>query len=136
MRMDEITRGVAVRDRTGRERGTSRAAGRRAVGLSIWSRVLYLVQPMVLPPLLIEYARRKIPFFTQARHGPLALKVATVLFVASMSAVATPMCIAIYPQESSVHVSKLEAKFRGMRILDEDGKEGELADTFVFNKGI
>lgn len=131
MRSDELTTGVAVCDESGATVGPrSPAAGRRAVGLTVATRVLYLVQPMLMPPLIMAALRRR----WGAPSGRLAsgtLAAINVLVVALSSAVMTPACIALFDQRASLPVSRLEPQVAAA--LRESGFTGS---AVYFNKGI
>ena len=129
MRADELVEGVVVRDPLGLELGHSRVAGWTAVGQTVFTRTLYLAPPMVLPPLLMAYLARTFP-----SPSPLvkaALTTVNVVFIASMSAFATPACIALFDQQATLPVSSLESRFQGAL-----GADGNPVRRVVFNKGL
>ena len=60
MRSDEFTQGVIVRDAaTGEAHGRSRLAGLYAVSSTVATRAAYLVQPMLMPPLIVALLARR-----------------------------------------------------------------------------
>jgi sideroflexin-5 len=111
MRSNELTDGIKVYGADGdvvvdaatKEPLASRRAGVIAVAATTSTRILYLAQPIIIPALLFASMERRWPL---ARH-PLYF-LFRVLFIASMSAVATPMCIALFDQSMSVPTAWLE----------------------------
>lgn len=78
------------------------AAGRRAVGLTIATRILYLVQPMLIPPLIMMWLQRRV--WMTGRAAVLT----NIALITMSSAVATPACIALFAQRSTIPVHALE----------------------------
>ena len=139
LRRDELATGITVRlpesgavvmaeDGSGEVR--SRAAGTMAVATTVASRVAYLVPPMVIPPLILAALRpvlRSLP--------PLATPLVLVLSCACLSAVTTPLCLALWEREMEVPSSSLEpGVVRSAAAMA--AATGERADTLVFNKGL
>lgn len=101
--------------------GRSRVAGAAAVGSTVATRVLYLAPPMLAPPLVLAWMRRR----AWLGGRPRLVAACHVLFVASMSALATPLCMALFSQEMGLRASALEARFAPL------GDE-----PLYFNKGL
>lgn len=128
MRIDELTRGVKVYGPSGHEAGESQIAGALGVSQTIATRILYLAQPMIIPPLLMLRVDRA----AWARQRPLARHIFYVLFVGAMSAVATPMCVALFDQQASVSTAWLEPRLQGQR----DPITGQEIHHVTFNRGL
>lgn len=134
MRADELRSGVHVYNKDQDVCfGRSVVAGQSAVALTIFTRVLYLVQPMVFPPLLYHVLSKKKLF--QTPRGSVALNALNVIFIGLCSAVATPMCIAMFDQQSSISLGYLEddVQTKARKFYGEDGSEGA---RLYFNKGL
>ena len=117
MRSHELTDGVHVHDAvTGavvRNAETdascqSRVAGAAAVLSTTATRVLYLIQPILVPAIVFASVRPS----TWAHRHPALLFIAEVLFVASMSAIATPLCVALFDQHMRIPTKWLEPSVR------------------------
>lgn len=121
MRQDEVVRGVVVTDADGRGQGTSRVAGRRAVGLTIATRTLYLA-PMLWMPYAQALLERSIPLL---QRNKTAATVSFVLHSGVNSAVVTPACIALFDQRAALDAEDLEEEFQGRGLR-----------TLYFNKGL
>ena len=104
--------------------------------------MLYLVQPMLMPPVIMQFLR-KSSLIRKNRTLSLGIEVAMVAF---SSAVMTPLCIAMFDQQTSLPVNRLENSFRGMyrrpQVIDET-VNGENAnhkllpvEYVTFNKGL
>lgn len=161
MRGDEWREGVAVYDSEGTLRGRSVAAGRWAVGATVACRTLYLFPMLYLPYLHSALEARWLPTAVSApasssasaagqgtsagvarpaagllsslAPGPARIA-STVLYIALAglsSAYATPACMAIFEQRSSLPVSSLEGDFAGL--ADSAGRPVE---RLYFNKGL
>jgi hypothetical protein len=127
MRADELTTGVTVFDEEGLGRGSSPAAGRMAVGLTVASRCLYLA-PILWLPLLNDLLLAAAPALRQSALGRGA---AAVALTALSSAYVTPFCLAIFDQKARVPPAALEPAFRDLRL-----STGERVRALYFNKGL
>jgi hypothetical protein len=127
MRRDEIERGIDVYDAAGERRGTSAAAGRAAVGMTIATRIIYLA-PMLWMPVVQRAIERAVPLLGRSRPASIA---AYTLHAAANSAFVTPLCIALFDQRASLQDTALEPGFRGL--LDAHGARVE---RLYFNKGL
>jgi len=134
MRQDELLEGVAVRlpdgaavvDPDTGDALRSRAAGRAAVGTTVASRLLYLVPPMVVPPVAMAALGPALA----AAHPALRAAV-FVLLCGGMSAVTTPVCMALWEQRMSLPLESLEADVRAAAEAQQPG-----AGFVTFNKGL
>lgn len=161
MRGDEWREGVAVYDGEGTLRGRSVAAGKWAVGATIACRTLYLFPMIYLPYLHSALEARWLPTAvpsptssapaggqsTSAQGGSaarpgllaslapgrarIASTVLYILLAGLSSAYATPACMAIFEQRSSLPISSLEGQFAGL--TDSSGRP---IDRLYFNKGL
>jgi sideroflexin-5 len=130
MRADELLVGVTVSRKDGslvRHPGSdapvrSVVAGWWAVGLTVSSRVLYLVPPMVLPQLIMLGLQPVLRMAPPAVTGAVFVSV-----VASLSAITTPVCMALWDQRTSLPLSAFEPHVRSI-------VPGE--SELYFNKGL
>ena len=134
MRSDELVTGVKVYDETQETCfGSSALAGLTAIGLTITTRVTYLVQPMLLPPLLMRGMQKS----RALRRSPMLLQAINFSFICACSAIATPMCIALFEQRSSLSISSLEPELREKaRSHYEERGVSEDQYRVYFNKGL
>jgi hypothetical protein len=137
MRADEWRAGIDVYDGDGALRGRSVAAGRWAVGATIACRTLYLFPMLYLPYLHAALEARWLPAASgaAAAGGSGRARLASSLLYLGLaglsSAYATPACMAIFEQRSSLPVAALEPAFAGL--LDASGRPVE---RLFFNKGL
>lgn len=136
MRSDELTRGVVVRvakdaeplrDSATGEAVRSRTAGSWAVGTTVASRFLYLVPPMLLPPAIMAAAAPLL-----VGSPPLLRGALLTVTCAALSAVTTPICMALWEQIMALPVSTLEPH---VQQAAQEAGIGQDA-TLVFNKGL
>ena len=128
MRSSELMNGIAVQDEDGNKLGESQIAARSAISQVIASRIAMAVPACVIPPLLVSRAEqtalvRRVPFLT------VPLMIGLVGLNLTLS---TPLCCAIFPQMSSLHVDKLEPRFHGLKSI----KNGDPIERVFFNKGL
>ena len=131
MRQDELFKGIKVYDKDNEVCfGQSIVAGKMAVALTIFTRITYLIQPMIFPPLLQHYLKKKSAGDNNTMkktmkvgnaRNTVALNVINILFIGLCSAVATPMCIAMFDQQSSIPLNYLEKEVEetGRRFYDK-----------------
>ena len=134
MRSDEIFHGVKVYDETQETCfGSSAVAGMTAVGLTITTRITYLFQPMLLPPLLMRGMKKS----NSLKKMPMLLHSLNIAFICACSAIATPMCIALFEQRSSLDVSSLEPELQEkVRTHYNSSNIAEERHRVYFNKGL
>ena len=112
-RMDEIQNGIAVRDASGNNVGTSKKAGALAVYKTVTTRSMFLpVAPMLLPPLIMKALNM--------RPGNPALFVELSIIALCMG-LALPCALALLPEEMELDVNDLEKEFQTLK--DGDGKQ-------------
>lgn len=121
-------KGVSVFDRLGADHGLSRVAGATAVGQTIATRTLYLAPPMLIPPLLFGFLRRR---GHTAAWPPVVANLAFAACVGCCSAFATPLCIALFDQRASLPAHVMEPRFHG-----RTDAQGALVTRYCFNKGL
>jgi len=124
MRNAELTSGIEVTSpSTGEVLGTSQAAAKEAIGLTVISRVVIAAGCLLSPPLAMTILERRHLVNATLRPRPYIAAQALVCALAFFSVL--PAAIAIFPQSGQMTSSKLEAKF------------GEVKDEYViYNKGL
>lgn len=152
MRSDELTEGVTIRmqdtgelvrpsrlppssdhmDRPnsgleGEVACRSRVAGVLAVTATVWTRVVYLIPPMIIPQVVMHLTGPVL----LAAGGPILHGVVFVATVATMSAITTPICMAIFSQQATIPAMWLEPE-----VLQHIDPARRLTARVVFNKGL
>ena len=128
MRSDEFTRGINTFDDDGLPRGSSRAAGRAAVTLTVATRIIYLL-PMLWLPLIRDFMFARLPSLAASR---LKGGAAYAAIVALHSAYATPACMALFGHRTWLEPGALEPEFRGLSLASSR----EPVTKLWFNKGL
>ncbi|XP_077864482.1 sideroflexin-1-like [Saccoglossus kowalevskii] len=127
MRMREVENGITVMDENGNKLGVSKAAARSAIAQVVFSRVAMAIPAMGIPPIIMGILEKK-PFLQQYKFMRAPVQVG---LVGLCGVFATPLCCALFPQKSSISVSKLEPE------LQEQIKNMDSSITKVyFNKGL
>lgn len=127
MRQDEILQGVDMRDHEGNVRGSSKIAGSAAIGMTVFSRVVYLA-PMLWLPLMCDGVYAAFPAIGRSA---MARNVTAVTLTALSSAFVTPACMAIFNQRAELPVTSLEQHLQGL--MDS---RGAAVERLYFNKGL
>ncbi|KAI8906659.1 hypothetical protein PhCBS80983_g06292 [Powellomyces hirtus] len=127
MRKKELTDGIDVMDQDGTTIGKSTVAGRHAIGQVAISRVATSF-PIVFIPSLIMARVDKTRFI--ARNPRLRAPLNLLTITGSLLA-ALPCAVALFPQQASLKVEKLEDKFKGLKT-----KNGEPVERVWFNRGL
>jgi len=127
MRQRELLSGVPVFDENGNKLGDSKIAARNAVVMTVFSRIMMASPGMAIPPLIMNQLEKKafmkrMPWLA----GPLQISMIGIILV-----FATPLCCAIFPQNSSLPVSKLEPELQEAIL-----KKGDTINRVYFNKGL
>jgi hypothetical protein len=109
-RSNEMTQGVNVFDENGSVIGTSKIAGKYAVGYTILSRSILLPIPiMVVPGYMSQLIARRLSKSGPPRKGSkLLIDVGCIIL---SQAIALPVCIAAFPQTITLKRSQLEREF-------------------------
>ncbi|EKX49686.1 hypothetical protein GUITHDRAFT_67701 [Guillardia theta CCMP2712] len=124
MRSSELATGIPVKDKDGRVLGLSKEAGKSAILQGAITRVVIPAPVLLFPPIIMR-------FIDQAKLPP-RIRPAAELFVIVASVFgALPCAIGLFPQESSVPVSRVEREFQGLKT-----KDGEEVKQVFFNRGV
>jgi tricarboxylate carrier len=128
MRWNEVSEGVVVKDKSGRELGVSQRAGLIGVSLSAVSRAVWSIPALVIPPVVMNTLKSRSPAFarTKVLHIPMEL-----LSIAVSLTFGVPFAISLFQSNMEVSVDRLESKFQGLRY-----DNGEPIKTVFFNKGL
>eukprot|EP00960_Hanusia_phi_P023987 707366-Hanusia_phi.AAC.1 len=114
MRSSELAAGIPIKDKDGRVLGLSKEAGRSAILQGAITRVVIPAPVLLFPPIIMR-------FLDQARLPPRVRPAVELFVIVSSVFGALPCAIGLFPQESSVPVSKVEREFHGLK--SEDGEE-------------
>lgn len=127
-RRKELEEGVSVRSADGRELGVSKRAASLAVQQTVVSRCMFLpVFPLLLPPLMMQFAKQRIGAMGNKRVA----FIAEVAAITGCIAVGLPCAIAIFPQEIAINTASLEPEFQNL--TDSSGRP--INEVFA-NKGL
>lgn len=127
MRQSELQNGVPVTNKDGEVIGNSVTAARRAIVMTVMSRVTMVIPVMVIPPIIMNNLEKKRFLKVRPRlAAPLQVGIIGAIMVCVI-----PLCCAIFPQKSSIRVTSLEPELQE-RIL----KSGKTTDYVYFNKGL
>ncbi|XP_042908448.1 sideroflexin-1 isoform X4 [Parasteatoda tepidariorum] len=127
MRLKEIREGIPVVDKNGNRVGNSQVAAKSAITQVTMSRIGMAMPGMLIPPFIMNYLDRKgvirkFPWI----NAPLQVGLCGLFLV-----FATPLCCALFPQQSSINVDSLEPEIR------ESLNKLKLEDKCLYyNKGL
>ena len=127
MRQQELSDGVPVMDADGNRLGTSRKAARRAIALTLVSRVTMALPIMCVSPVVMNHLEGK----TFLRQRPYLASPIQIGLIGLILVFATPLCCALFPQTSALKVSSLESELQES-IMKMNGN----MSTVFFNKGL
>ncbi|XP_075791711.1 sideroflexin-3 [Pelodiscus sinensis] len=127
MRQRELKFGIPVMDEDGNRLGESRAAARQAIAQVVVSRIGMAAPAMAIPPVIMN-ALEKRAFLKRYPWLNAPLQVGLVGFCLVF---ATPLCCALFPQKSSMRVTRLEPEVQAL--LREKAPHAEMV---YFNKGL
>ncbi|XP_065828349.1 sideroflexin-2-like [Oscarella lobularis] len=127
MRQQEVMEGITVTTEDGEPLGKSKKATRKAVAQVCFSRISMAFPGMTLIPVIMEYLERK-PFFSVRPW--LSMPIQTSLCGVFLTFM-VPLCCAIFPQQCSMSVEKLEPELR-----DALKARANKIDYVFFNKGL
>jgi len=127
MRMKELSDGIPVVNENGERIGESKVAARVGIASVVLSRILMASPGMIFPPIIMDRLERR---GTLARF-PLLGAPLQVLLCGFCLTFATPMCCALFPQKSSIAVSKLEPELQ-----ERIKKSPSPTDVVYYNKGL
>ncbi|CAK8688963.1 sideroflexin-1-like isoform X2 [Clavelina lepadiformis] len=127
MRSRELTSGIPVLSDSGERVGESKNAAKKAIIQVTFSRIGMALPGMAIPPLVMNRLA-KGNFLKRYPWMNAPIQVGIVGFCLAF---ATPLCCALFPQMSSIAVSKLEPELQ--KKIEENGLN---VDTVYFNKGL
>lgn len=127
MRQQEIKHGINVMDEKGNVLGQSKAAAVTAVSQVVPSRVLMAAPAMFFPPLIMAKLE-KTAFMLK---NPWVKVPATLGLVGLCLTISTPLCCALFPQQASIAVDKLEPDLQS-----KAKQQFPKSDRFFYNKGL
>lgn len=127
MRSSEIENGIAVTKENGEVIGSSKKAAESAITQVVFSRIGMAVPGMIIPPIIMNKVAsgqllQKRPWL----NAPIQVGMVGVCLV-----FATPLCCALFPQQSSISVSSLEKS-----VQEQVRKVDEGLQAVYFNKGL
>lgn len=127
MRQRELLNGVPVFDENGNKLGDSKIAARNAVVMTVFSRIAMASPGMAIPPLIMNHLEKK----AFMKRMPWLASPLQIGMIGCILVFATPLCCAIFPQTSSLAVSKLEPELQEAIL-----KKGDTINRVYFNKGL
>ncbi|XP_048407458.2 sideroflexin-3 [Stegostoma tigrinum] len=127
MRQRELKFGIPVADINGNRLGESRKAAQQAIAQVVVSRIGMAVPAMAIPPVIMNALEKRaflkrFPFF----NAPIQVGLVGLSLV-----FATPLCCALFPQKSSMTVSRLEPELQDKILASNPG-----INIVYFNKGL
>jgi hypothetical protein len=125
MRSGELNTGVPVKDEDGKVRGVSKQAAKAAVTQAAITRAVMPAPVLLLPPVIMQAVDRLVRLPPRIRAG-----VQLTVIVGCVSG-ALPAAIALFPQEATISVDKLEPEFRTLT-----SSADAPIRTLTFNKGV
>ncbi|KAK3714545.1 hypothetical protein QZH41_014218 [Actinostola sp. cb2023] len=128
MRQREILQGIPVTDKDGNKIGESKAAAKKAITSVVISRISMAAPGMFIPAFIMNHLDSK----SFMKKFPILASPIQVLLVGLCLVFATPLCCAIFPQQSSLKVKHLEPHLQ--ELIKE--KYGDSLDHVYFNKGL
>jgi len=127
MRWNEIEEGIVLSDQEGNERGKSKKAGLSALSQVAFSRCMTALPCLTFPPIIMTVLER-----TQwLQKNPRLKSPINLVLITSMLFSGLPVAVAIFPQMSSIPVSRLEPKFHNLK-----DQQGNPITTLYFNRGL
>jgi len=129
MRSTEIEEGIQLLNDKEEKVGQSPKAAKTAIAQVVMSRVFMATPGMVLAPIAMNYFEKKYPSIKSSLPKTLGLQ---LVLIGTCLVFATPMCCAIFPQKSSIQISKLETDVKE-KLLRDGYKEH---DYVYYNKGL
>ncbi|KFM73463.1 Sideroflexin-1, partial [Stegodyphus mimosarum] len=108
MRIKELQEGIPVVDKDGNKIGSSKIAAKWAIAQVVFSRIGMAMPGMLIPPVIMNHLDKKgvlkrYPWI----NAPLQVGLCGLFLV-----FATPLCCALFPQQSSIAVDNLEPEIQ------------------------
>ena len=107
--------------------GTSKKAAAKAIFQVVVSRIGMAAPGMIFPPIFMNWAEQK-GIWKRYPWAPAPVQIFLTGFILTF---ATPMCCALFPQKSSMAISKLEPEAR-----EEVLRKRPSLTHVYFNKGL
>ncbi|XP_063784120.1 sideroflexin-1 isoform X2 [Pseudophryne corroboree] len=127
MRQRELKHGIPITDENGNRIGESANAAKQAISQVVVSRILMAAPGMAIPPFIMNSLEKKA-FLKRFPWMSAPIQVGIVGFCLVF---ATPLCCALFPQNSSMSVSGLEPELQA-----EIKKKNPGLERVFFNKGL
>ncbi|NXA79788.1 SFXN1 protein, partial [Thryothorus ludovicianus] len=127
MRQRELQFGIPVTDEDGTRLGDSSKAAQQAIAQVVISRILMASPGMAIPPFIMNTLEKK----AFLKRFPWMSAPIQVGLVGICLVFATPLCCALFPQKSSMAVSRLEPDLQARIKENSPGLE-----RVYFNKGL
>uniref|UniRef100_A0A8C6E091 Sidoreflexin n=1 Tax=Moschus moschiferus TaxID=68415 RepID=A0A8C6E091_MOSMO len=127
MRQRELQVGIPVTNEQGQRLGHSVAAAKQGIFQVVISRICMAIPAMAIPPVIMDTLEKK-DFLKRRPWLGAPLQMGLVGFCLVF---ATPLCCALFPQRSSIHVSRLEPELRAQ--IQEQNPSIEVV---YYNKGL
>uniref|UniRef100_A0A8C8E2A7 Sidoreflexin n=1 Tax=Oryzias sinensis TaxID=183150 RepID=A0A8C8E2A7_9TELE len=127
MRQRELQHGIPITDENDNRLGESTKAAQQAISQVVVSRILMASPGMAIPPFLMNHLEKKA-FLKRFPWMSAPIQVSLVGFCLVF---ATPLCCALFPQKSSMSVSRLEPELQEKIRANHPGVE-----RVYFNKGL
>ncbi|XP_059681158.1 sideroflexin-1 isoform X2 [Gavia stellata] len=127
MRQRELKFGIPVTDENGNRLGESTKAAQQAITQVVISRILMAAPGMAIPPFIMNTLEKRA-FLKRFPWMSAPIQVGLVGFCLVF---ATPLCCALFPQKSSMSVTRLEPELQAK--IRENSPELE---HVYFNKGL
>eukprot|EP00794_Sanderia_malayensis_P005155 gene5155-5805_t len=128
MRQRELAHGIPIFDHDGNRLGESKIAAKKAIGMTIISRIAMAIPGMCIPPLIMNRLDSK----SFMKRMPWLASPIQIMLVGCCLVFATPLCCAIFPQTSSMHLNHLEKELQEAIMKKDLGT----IDRVYFNKGL
>uniref|UniRef100_A0A8C6RDZ0 Sideroflexin-3 n=1 Tax=Nannospalax galili TaxID=1026970 RepID=A0A8C6RDZ0_NANGA len=127
MRQRELQVGIPVTDEAGQRLGHSVTAAKQGIFQVVVSRICMAIPAMAIPPVIMNTLEKK----DFLKHRPWLGAPLQVGLVGFCLVFATPLCCALFPQRSSIHVTRLEPKLRA-----QIHEQNPNIDVVYYNKGL
>lgn len=127
MRLKELQEGIPVVDKNGNKIASSKTAAKWAITQVVLSRIGMAMPGMLIPPVIMNHLDKRgilkrFPWI----NAPLQVGLCGLFLV-----FATPLCCALFPQQSSISIDSLEPEVREM------AEKMKITDkTLYYNKGL